>query len=97
MPIIHMGIEMSTHNNSAVFQGDYVYPREINWVRIIEDIKKESGTYSIVCKALGTPWSTLQGWRQGAEPGFTAGTGILLVHSHVCGKEKTQRRIMDAA
>lgn len=76
---------------------DYVFPREINWIQIIEDIKAEYGTYSCIAKALGVEWSTVQGWRQGCEPRFTNGSGLLMIHAKICGGKRTQQRIAEAA
>ncbi len=85
---------MSIHARQLDY--DYVYPRKIDFVQIIEDIKDYAGTYSVISEVLGTGWSTLQRWRKGAEPGFTSGTGLLMVHAQICGPELTQQRVEEA-
>jgi hypothetical protein len=89
-----MGIEMSTQ--LSMDQGDYIYPREINWVQVIEDIRNATGSYSIICKKMGTGWSTLQRWRTGSEPRFADGSGLLLIHAQHCGQAQTKQRVMEA-
>jgi len=77
-------------------QGDYIYPREIDFVQVIEDIKQAAGSYSVVCRTLGIEWSTLQRWRKGSQPRFREGSGLLLMHAQQCGTEQTQQRVLEA-
>ena len=75
---------------------DYIYPRVINWIRVIDDIREHGGTYSTICKILGLSWSTLQGWRTGCEPRHSTGSSLLLIHAKYCGTELTKQRVLEA-
>jgi hypothetical protein len=86
---------MSTQFNTSL-QDDYIYPRVINWQKVILDIVNHGESYSDICRVLGVPWSTLQGWREGAEPRHSMGSGLLLVHAKYCGPELTNERVMEA-
>ena len=78
------------------FTEEYVYPRTINWVTIIEDIKDSGISYSSISRIMGVSWSTLQWWRTGTELKHSAGSGLLLVHTKHCGAELTKQRILEA-
>ena len=83
------------------FQSDmsteYVYPRYIDWKRVILDIKHSGLNYSGICRILGIPWSTFQNYQQnGVEPRHAIGSSILLIHSKQCGIDLTQQRVTEA-
>lgn len=76
---------------------DYIYPRTVDWVRVLEDLPEHGMTYSAACRQLGVAWSTLTKWRHGSEPGWSKGSAVLQLHAKVCGAELTKQRIQEAS
>ena len=73
-----------------------VYPKEIDWAVISDDIKGSGLCYFRQAIALGKEWSTLQKWRNGAQPRFCDGHALLMLHTKICGEELTKKRLGDS-
>jgi len=86
---------MSIHSNRA-YQQEYVYPRQIDFTILIEDIVNKGLTYFEISRQLGISWSGLTAWRQGAEPRYSMGAGLITIHAKVCGTELTRQRIAES-
>ncbi len=83
---------MSIHSQ----QVEDVFPRIMDWPKVIEDIKATGLTYSAIANTIGAGWSTFQRYREGGEPRHSVGSSILLVHSRHCGIELTKPRVAEA-
>ena len=81
---------------STQFKQEYVYPRRVNWVQVIEDIYNAGINYNQISKQLGVGWSTVQGWRNGNEPRHSTGSSLLLIHTRACGSALTKQRVLEA-
>ena len=81
---------------STQFKQEYVYPRRVNWVQVIEDIREAGLNYSQMCKLGGFNWSTFQRWREGAELKHSDGSCMLQLHTKYCGTALTKQRVLEA-
>jgi len=86
---------MSIHSN-RVLQQDYVYPRQIDFRVIIDDIVKSGFSYFEISRQLGITWGGLSAWRKGAEPRYSMGAGLLMMHAKQCGTELTRQRVLES-
>jgi len=73
-----------------------VFPLKIDFSKIIEDIKQSGMNYSQQAVSIGRGFSTLQRWKNGAQPQFTTGHALLILHTKICGPEKTHERINES-
>lgn len=69
-----------------------VYPAEVNWALLIDDITRHGIVPAQQAAMLGKGWSTLQRWLHGSEPRFAHGHQLLALHQKVCGPDLTIRR-----
>ena len=76
---------------SAAMAAD-IYPPRIDWRRILDDLRDHGCTGYRVAIALGTEWSTVQRWREGAEPRYGYGRALLRLHAQHCGAGMTLKR-----
>lgn len=73
-----------------------ILPLRVNWPIILRDIKSKGLSYNQQALSIGVQYSTLQRWMSGAEPGFTYGHSVLVLHSSVCGKPFTLKRLSES-
>lgn len=69
-----------------------IYPKRLDWKRILEDLKERGTSIYQAAKILGRPETTVQSWVKGHEPSYSNGASVLLLHSKVCGEELTKIR-----
>ena len=63
---------------------DYIYPEEINWCEIFDDLEKNDIRPCHITELIGITGSSLQKNRQGSEPRYSVGKAILTLHSRYC-------------
>lgn len=73
-----------------------IYPADIEWRLIIEDIRGKGLSYYAQAKAIGVTKSTLDKWRHGSPPNHAYGEAALELHARVCGFELTLQRRREA-
>jgi hypothetical protein len=69
-----------------------IFPPKIDWRQILSDLRDHGCTGYRVAIALGTGWSTVQRWGEGAEPGYGYGRALLRLHAAYCGAAMTLKR-----
>ena len=69
-----------------------VFPLEVNWATLIDDITRRGYTPARQAAMLGKGWSTFQRWLNGTEPRFAHGHALLILHQKICGPELTCER-----
>lgn len=67
--------------------------RYICWHALIEDMADVGYKNSVVARAINVPPQTLDDWKRGAEPRYSKGEALLLLHSRVFGNDFTANRI----
>lgn len=87
---------MSTLSSSGCVSQIDIYPKQVNWRRILDDMKEHGLSYSAQAEALGRGWSSYQCYLDGGEPRYGNGAAILRLHVNICGIELTMRRIEEA-
>lgn len=50
---------------------------KINWFRVIIDLERSGYSHSSIGIAVGSPKSTVQGWKQGSTPKFEDGERLI--------------------
>lgn len=79
--------------NSTLGSTDYDPSQwNINWRLIADDIRDAGLNYGKQASVLGLKWSTLQRWVNGSEPKYSIARSWLVLHTHMCGSDKTQMR-----
>jgi len=74
-----------------------ICPLRVNWSQVILDMKSAGKPYIRQALDIGLEASTLRRWLEGtAEPGFSNGHALLILHSKVCGIEMTQMRLLES-
>lgn len=61
-----------------------------DWFRIIIDICRHGYSHAAVAVAVGSPKSTVQGWKQGAVPRWNEGERLVCLWSQVTGKGREE-------
>lgn len=69
-----------------------IYPKRLDWRRILDDLKEGGTSIYQAAKILGRPETTVQSWVKGHEPSYSNGASVLLLHSRVCGENLTKIR-----
>ena len=64
----------------------------LDWKTIVEDIRSNLN-YSQQAQMLGLEISTFRRYITGSEPTYSQAHALLLLHTHMCGKEMTQLRL----
>lgn len=72
-----------------------IIPIRVDWSAILKDIKDHGLSYNQQALSIGVQYSTLQRWMSGAEPGYSYGHSVLILHSDVCGRESTLKRLKE--
>lgn len=67
-------------------------PVKVNWEDIINDLTAQGISPHMQADIINRPNSTLNRWRNGAEPRFENGMVMLLLHQLVCGPVATLAR-----
>lgn len=65
-------------------------PDRIDWFRVLADLRRAGAPLASVATAIRVPYSTIQGWRQGAEPKFADGERLLRLWAGLTGRELAQ-------
>jgi hypothetical protein len=86
-----MQTTLQTSDYQQVLSVD-VYPLEVDWPLLIDDITRHGVTPSRQADMLGKGWSTFQRWLHGTEPRFRHGHALLILHQKICGPELTLQR-----
>lgn len=72
-----------------------ISPRRVKWSNLIHDLIVRGYGPTKIAYLLGKTQSTVQRWQEGAEPNFTHGHAIILLHQQVCGYRLTEKRFKD--
>lgn len=64
-------------------------PERIDWFQVLVDLGRCGVPASSAAAAIGIPKSTVQGWKQGAEPKFTDGEKLLSLWAGITRRELT--------
>lgn len=67
----------------------------IRWDLLIADMEAGGHRNSAVARAINVPPQTLDDWKRGAEPRYSRGEALLLLHSRIFGRDFTANRIKD--
>lgn len=73
------------------------YPDRIDWFRVLADLQRAGHSLKHVSSQLKIPYSTLHGWRDGAEPGYSHGEQLLAMWVNLTGRERLQAPTMGQA
>jgi hypothetical protein len=57
----------------------------VHWFRIITDLERSGYSQAAIGAAIGTPKSTMHGWKQGASPKYEDGYRLIALWSRVTG------------
>lgn len=57
----------------------------VNWFLVIVDMSRRGYSDTAIADAIGTPRSTVRGWKQGAEPRHADGERMILFWCQVTG------------
>ena len=63
---------------------DYVYPEQVSWGQIFDDLKQNDVRPGQIAELIGIPQSSLQRIREGVEPRYSIGESLLQLHSRYC-------------
>ena len=80
----------------ALGPNDYVYCPNYNWKGILADLHDKGWTPYKVALALGADHGTVYGWIRGAEPRYSAGQGLRILHARICGERPAVHRETEA-
>lgn len=69
--------------------------RYIRWEVLIDDLAEAGHRNSSVARAINVPPQTLDDWKRGAEPRYSKGEALMLVHARVFGNDFTANRIKE--
>lgn len=69
-----------------------IYPKRLDWRRILQDIKDAEYSIYEVAKRMGKSESTVQSWYRGHEPSHSNGAALLEFHTYACGEDATKKR-----
>jgi hypothetical protein len=72
-----------------------IYPKRLDWRRILEDMRERGTSIYQAAKILGKPETTVQSWyrlKYPSEPSYSHGAAVLLLHARICGEDLTKRR-----
>lgn len=61
-------------------------PERVDWFQVLVDLGRCGVPASSAAAAIGIPKSTVQGWKQGAEPKFTDGEKLVALWVGITGK-----------
>lgn len=59
--------------------------QRVNWFLLIVELCRRGYTHSTIAAAVGSPKSTVQGWKQGAEPKHSNGERMIGLWVRVTG------------
>lgn len=69
----------------------------MDWVKIFDDLKQAGRNPKQIAQIIGVPPSSLDRWRYGdAEPKYSIGEALLLLHTRYCGESLTIERQLEA-
>lgn len=71
----------------------HIYPVQIDWSRIIADLKTAGCTRYRIAAILGVSQPAVERWEEGSEPRHAMGTAILALHAQLCGPPDTQQKL----
>lgn len=60
----------------------------VNWFLVIVELCRRGYTHMTVAAAVGVPKSTVQGWKQGAEPRHSDGERMVMLWCQVTGLDR---------
>jgi hypothetical protein len=60
----------------------------VNWFLVIVEMSRRGYSDTAIAGAIGTPRSTVRGWKQGAEPRHADGERMILLWCQVTGMER---------
>ncbi|MPS36016.1 hypothetical protein [Stenotrophomonas acidaminiphila] len=61
-------------------------PERVDWFQVLVDLGRCGVPASSAAAAIGIPKSTVQGWKQGAEPKFADGEKLVALWVGITGK-----------
>lgn len=61
---------------------------KIDWFRVIVDLERSGYSFSSIGAAIGSPRSTIIGWKQGSSPAFEAGDLLIGLWESVLCKSR---------
>ncbi|BAO29388.1 hypothetical protein [Sulfuritalea hydrogenivorans] len=61
----------------------------MNWFLVIVELCRRGFTHSSIATSVGTPKSTVQGWKQGAEPKHCDGERMIALWCQVTGLDRS--------
>ena len=67
----------------------------MDWPALIADLEASGYGNARTARALNVPLTTLRDWKVGAEPRYSNGEALLLLHSRVFGRQHTENRIKE--
>ena len=73
-----------------------VYPVEIDWKRLFEELRRFGWTPYKVALTLCVDPPLTYGWAQGKEPRHAYGAALLVLHRTVCGDEYSRKLNSDS-
>ena len=59
-------------------------PEPVDWFRLLADLQGFGWSNAEVARALNIPQPTLARWKDGSEPGYSAGRLLVELHAQVC-------------
>jgi len=65
-------------------EDDYVYPEQVSWGQIFDDLKHNDVRPGKIADLIGIPRSSLQRLMAGVEPRHAIGESILELHTRYC-------------
>jgi hypothetical protein len=74
-----------------------VHRRRVDWATVIADLNTAGVSGYRLCAILCLDWPTVRHWRDGGEPAHSRGVALLEVHARICGADRTELRMSQAA
>lgn len=62
----------------------------VDWFQVIIGLERAGYSHSAISAAIGAPKSTVQGWKQGAEPKHSDGENVISLWCQVTGLKREQ-------